>query len=126
MYKLFKRSHIPGILEVQMSGACDPGIARDHNEDAIAIQEDDGRGYYVAIVCGRQENLPAAFAELDFAERQRILATPHSRPKAMAEEPRAEFASLPHGDRRIVRSEPFRKRIEAAARSRAPRRAAAV
>src|SRR5690606_8767376 len=23
----------------------------DHNEDAIAIQEDDGRGYHMAIVC---------------------------------------------------------------------------
>lgn len=34
-----------------MAGACDPGIARDHNEDAISIQEDDGRGYYLAIVC---------------------------------------------------------------------------
>lgn len=51
MYKLFKRSHVPGIFEVQMSGACDPGIARDHNEDAIAIQEDDGRGYLLSIVC---------------------------------------------------------------------------
>src|SRR5688500_3598020 len=51
MYKLFKRSHIPGIFEVQMSGACDTGIARDHNEDAIAIQPDDGRGYLLAIVC---------------------------------------------------------------------------
>ena len=51
MYKLFKRSHIPGIFEVQMAGACDPGIARDHNEDAIGIQEDDGRGYYLAVVC---------------------------------------------------------------------------
>lgn len=51
MYKLFKRSHIPGTFEVQMSGACDTGIARDHNEDAIAIQEDDGRGYHLAIVC---------------------------------------------------------------------------
>ena len=51
MYKLFKRSHVPGIFEVQMSGACDTGIARDHNEDAIAIQPDDGRGYYLAIVC---------------------------------------------------------------------------
>jgi protein phosphatase len=34
-----------------MAGACDPGKARDHNEDAIAIQEDDGRGYYLAVVC---------------------------------------------------------------------------
>ena len=51
MYKLFKRTHEPGIFEVQMAGACDPGIARDHNEDAIAIQEDDGRGYFLALVC---------------------------------------------------------------------------
>lgn len=51
MYKLFKRSHVPGIFEIQMAGACDTGIARDHNEDAIAIQEDDGRGYMLAIVC---------------------------------------------------------------------------
>ncbi len=51
MYKLFKRTHVPGIFEVQMSGACDTGIARDHNEDAIAVQEDDGRGYHLAIVC---------------------------------------------------------------------------
>src|SRR5690554_5209892 len=34
-----------------MAGACDPGSARDHKEDAIAIQEDDGRGYYLALVC---------------------------------------------------------------------------
>lgn len=34
-----------------MAGACDTGIARDHNEDAISIQEDDGRGYYLAAVC---------------------------------------------------------------------------
>ena len=51
MYKLFKRTHHPGTFEVQMAGACDPGRARDHNEDAIALQEDDGRGYYLAIVC---------------------------------------------------------------------------
>lgn len=51
MYKLFKRTHHPGTFEVQMAGACDPGIARDHNEDAIALQEDDGRGYFLALIC---------------------------------------------------------------------------
>ncbi len=51
MYKLFRRSHYPGNFEVQMAGACDPGMAREHNEDAISLQDDDGRGYYMAIVC---------------------------------------------------------------------------
>jgi len=51
MYKIFKRSHYPGNFEVQMAGACDPGMAREHNEDAISLQDDDGRGYYMAIVC---------------------------------------------------------------------------
>ena len=51
MYKLFKRTHHPGTFEIQMAGACDPGRSRDHNEDAISIQEDDGRGYYLAVVC---------------------------------------------------------------------------
>ncbi|MCA9715368.1 MAG: serine/threonine-protein phosphatase [Myxococcales bacterium] len=51
MYKLFRRSHYPGNFEVQMAGVCDPGMAREHNEDAISLQDDDGRGYYMAIVC---------------------------------------------------------------------------
>jgi len=51
MYKLFKRTHHPGSFEVQLAGACDPGIARDHNEDAITVQEDDGRGYFLGLVC---------------------------------------------------------------------------
>ena len=51
MYKLFKRTYYPGHFEVQLAGACDPGLSREHNEDAITIQEDDGRGYYMAIVC---------------------------------------------------------------------------
>lgn len=51
MYKLFRRSHYPGNFEVHMAGACDTGMAREHNEDAIALVDDDGRGYYLAIVC---------------------------------------------------------------------------
>ncbi len=34
-----------------MAGACDTGMSREHNEDAIALVPDDGRGYYLAIVC---------------------------------------------------------------------------
>jgi protein phosphatase len=51
MYKLFKRTHVPGIFEVQMSAACDPGVSRDHNEDAVYIGTDEEQGYYLAIVC---------------------------------------------------------------------------
>lgn len=51
MYKLFRRSHYPGNFEVHMAGACDTGMSREHNEDAIALVPDDGRGYYLAIVC---------------------------------------------------------------------------
>ena len=51
MYKLFKRTHRPGTFEVQMAAACDPGISRDHNEDAVYISNHEEHGYYLAIVC---------------------------------------------------------------------------
>jgi protein phosphatase len=51
VYKLFRRTYVPGAFDVHMAGACDPGLARGHNEDAIALQEDDGRGYFSALVC---------------------------------------------------------------------------
>ncbi|TPV94919.1 MAG: serine/threonine-protein phosphatase [Myxococcales bacterium FL481] len=51
MYKLFKRAHRPGVLEVQMAGACDPGRNRELNEDAIGITDAPDRGYYFGIVC---------------------------------------------------------------------------
>ena len=51
VYKLFRRTYVPGLFDVHMAGACDPGLARGHNEDAIALQEDDGRGYFFALVC---------------------------------------------------------------------------
>lgn len=51
MYKLFKRAHRPGLLEVQMAGACDPGRNRELNEDAIGIADQPEAGYYLGIVC---------------------------------------------------------------------------
>lgn len=51
MYRLQKRTFAPGLFELEMAGACDAGMARSHNEDAIAIQEDDGRGYFFGLVC---------------------------------------------------------------------------
>lgn len=50
MYKIFKRIRRDAI-EVQVAGACDPGLARDHNEDCIAVFEDHDVGYYAALVC---------------------------------------------------------------------------
>jgi len=50
MYKIFKRIRREP-LEVQVAGACDPGLARDHNEDSIAVFDDQERGYYAALVC---------------------------------------------------------------------------
>lgn len=77
---------------------------------------------YVAILCGTLEDLPAAFARLD-AERQAAkragLPIPHSvQPSADAE---VVSASLPTADRRIVRLDAMNKRVDRAARSRAPR-----
>jgi hypothetical protein len=76
---------------------------------------------YVEILCRSLEKLPEAFADLDIAKRARDLRTPPSERTAAEEEPRADFASLPRADRRVVRAEFLRQRIKAAARSRAPR-----
>jgi len=77
---------------------------------------------YVAILCGTIEELPIAFARLD-AERQEArragLPIPHSGEETT--EPEVLGASLPTADRRIVRLDSMKKRVERAARSRAPR-----
>lgn len=76
---------------------------------------------YVAILCGSLEKLPRAFADLDRAKQARDLRATPSKRAAAQEEPRGDFASLPRADRRVVRADSLRQRIEAAARSRAPR-----
>jgi hypothetical protein len=81
---------------------------------------------YVEILCGSLERLPDAFSDLDIAKRSQELQSHPSKRTGAEQAPRADFASLPHADRRIVRAESLRQRIEAAARSRAPRRPAAL
>ena len=76
---------------------------------------------YVEILCGSLEKLPEAFADLDITKRAQDLGTSPSERRVAKQDPQAEFASLPRADRKIVRSESLRHRIEAAARSRAPR-----
>jgi len=80
---------------------------------------------YVEILCASLDKLPNAFAALDIAERTQILRTHASQRTGAEQRPQADFASLPRADRRIVRAESLRQRIEAAARIRAPRSLAA-
>ncbi len=79
---------------------------------------------YVQIVCGSLDRLPATFAELDQLERQRRL---NGEPSKDREDDlrtilQLASASLSTADRRVVRTEEMERRIDAAARSRAPRR----
>ncbi len=79
---------------------------------------------YVQIVCGSLDRLPATFAELDQLERQRRL---NGEPSEDGEDDlrtllQLASASLSTADRRVVRTEEMERRIDAAARSRVPRR----
>ena len=76
---------------------------------------------YVAIVCGSLERLPRVFAEMDAAERRK---SPRRHGGAKREvpvlQPSIETGSLPLIDRRLIRSEDMRRRIDAVIRSRPP------
>ena len=98
----------------------------EHLPAEAALAYNLSRPDYVEIVCGSLEKLAEAFAEIDAAKCAQVLGTLPSERKATDKEPQADFASLPRADRRIVRAESLKERIEAAARSRAPRRAAAL
>ena len=76
---------------------------------------------YVEIVCGSLERLPRVFAEMDAAERRK--SPPRSKaaqPEAPAPQPGIETGSLPLIDRRLIRSEDMRRRIDAVVHSRPP------
>ena len=77
---------------------------------------------YVAIVCGTLDNLPRAFAQLDADTRDHGIADATGDRRPPPAEPPAS-ASLPREDRIIIRSDAMRRRILAAAHSRAPRNA---
>lgn len=95
----------------------------EHLPPEAALVPNLEREDYVEVLCGSLENLPRAFAQLD----ARALELKHStKPKdrPAAEPPcMVESASLPAADRRLLRSEGLKERIDAAARSRAPRTA---
>ncbi len=78
---------------------------------------------YVALVCGSLDQLPRAFAQLDAATRRRSsLVVREAARTADASDCDIVSASLPTADRVLIRTEHMGRRIQAAARSRAPRR----
>ena len=81
---------------------------------------------YVEILCGSLERLPAAFAELDAADRHRSILVRLASKEGDVDYDDVEAASLPTPDRRLVRTEDMNRRIRAAAASRAPRPTAAT
>ncbi len=88
---------------------------------AAALAMNLTRPDYVAIVCGRLNDLPRAFASLDADNRASALS---ARPCAsLADAPEADVVSLsmPAADRDIIRDEALDARVLHAARSRAPR-----
>ena len=93
----------------------------EHLPAEVALAYNLNKPDYIEILCGSLEKLPFAFANLDLAKRDQDLRTSPFERSAAPEHPRPDFASLPRADRRIVRAESLRQRIEAAARSRAPR-----
>lgn len=81
---------------------------------------------YVELLCGSLQCLPAAFAALDADERARTLnGLPTQPTPALFASPTAvQTAALPKRDRAIVRADGMGRRIQNAAKSRAPRTAA--
>lgn len=77
---------------------------------------------YVEILCGTLDRLPAAFAEVD-AIRQKTEQTRQTVPGLNDKPDKAitETASLATSDRNIIRTNAMNRRIERAAKSRAPR-----
>jgi hypothetical protein len=109
--------------ERRRSGRKNLGQDLEHLPAEAALVRNLEHEDYVRIVCGSLDRLPAAFADLDRAARERKLA-------GLPDEPQAEnldvilqlaSASLSPADRRVVRTEQMDRRIAAAAQSRAPR-----
>lgn len=84
---------------------------------AAALVTNLTRPDYVELVCGSLEALPARFSALDVARREAQLATPKGSP-ATSTLPGIVSAALPLPDRRLVRKDSLRERIQAAAEKR--------
>ena len=110
--------------ERRRSGRKNLGQDLEHLHAEAALVRNLEHNDYMRIVCGSIDRLPATFAEMDKRERQKRL---NGGPIKDQEDDlktilQLASASLSPADRRIVRGEKMNRRIEAAARSRAPRR----
>ena len=77
---------------------------------------------YVAIACGSLDRLPRVLAEMDAAQRRRQRAArPDTDPASDSTQmSMIETGSLPTIDRRLIRSEDMRRRLDVVVRSRPP------
>lgn len=109
--------------ERRRSGRKNLGQELEHLPAEAALVHNLEYDDYVRIVCGSLDRLPAAFAELDQLERERRLNGEPSedREDELRTVLQLASASLSTADRRVVRTEEMARRIDAAARSRAPR-----
>lgn len=85
----------------------------------LNLRHDD----YVSIVCGSRGRLALSFSELDQEEHHRRLQSlpVGDQGEDLARVLQIESASLSAADRQVIRSERMDQRVDAAARSRAPR-----
>ena len=110
--------------ERRRSGRKNLGQELEHLPAEAALVHNLEHDDYVQIVCGSLDRLPKAFAKLDQLEREKRL---NGQP---ADDQKDDLrtilqlasASLSPADRRVVRTDEMGRRIDAAARSRAPRR----
>jgi hypothetical protein len=110
--------------ERRRSGRKNLGQDLEHLQAEAALVRNLEHDDYVRIVCGSLERLPGVFAELDRLDRERMLngEPPEDQENDLRKILQLASASLSPADRRVVRAEGMGRRIEAAARSRAPRR----
>jgi len=109
--------------ERRRSGRKNLGQELEHLPAEAALVHNLEHDDYVRIVCGSLDRLPEAFAELDQLERERRLnrEPPEDQEDDLRTILQLASASLSPADRRVVRTEEMGCRIDAAARSRAPR-----
>jgi len=98
----------------------------EHLPGPVALACNLTRPDYVQLVCGSLAELPCRFAELDLSRRTNLLETLHADMPWPLDQAQTIETCVAKLDRRFVRTTHLRRRIEAAARSRAPHQAVAV